>query len=96
MGGVLQQLYAGRPMTLMSPNAFAQRPIRWLQAITRTKATISGGPNFAYDLCIRKTTEEQRSNLDLSSWNVAFVGAEPIQLSILQRFAEVFQPCGFR
>lgn len=96
MGGVLQPLYAGRPMTLMSPTAFAQRPIRWLQAISRTRATNSGGPCFAYDLCARKITKEQRAGLDLNSWSVAFVGAEPVQLASLRRFAEVFRPCGFR
>lgn len=96
LGGVLQPLYAGRLMTLMSPVAFAQRPIRWLQAISRTRATNSGGPNFAYELCARKITPEQRAGLDLSSWSLAFVGAEPLRLASLERFAAAFKPCGFR
>ncbi|GLV53338.1 acyl-CoA synthetase [Dictyobacter sp. S3.2.2.5] len=96
LGGVLQPLYAGRLMTLLSPAAFAQRPVRWLEAISRTRATNSGGPNFAYELCARKITPEQRANLDLSNWSVAFVGAEPIQLVSLQKFAETFKSCGFR
>ena len=96
MGGILQPLYTGRPITLLSPTAFAQRPVRWLEAISRTGATNSGGPGFAYDLCVRKTTEEQRACLDLSRWDVAFVGAEPIHLASLRRFAEAFRCSGFR
>ena len=58
--------------------------------------THSGGPNFAYDLCVRKTTPEQRAPLDLSSWNVAYNGAEPVRKETLERFVEAFAPCGFR
>ncbi len=96
IGGILQPLYGGFPVTLMSPVAFLQRPLRWLEAITRTQATTSGGPNFAYDLCVRKITPEQRATLDLSSWQVAFNGAEPIRAATLDRFVEAFAPCGFR
>jgi amino acid adenylation domain-containing protein len=96
IGGILQPLYAGFPVTLLSPVAFLQQPFRWLQAISRYQATTSGGPNFAYDLCARKITPEQRAQLDLSSWRVAFNGAEPIRPETLARFAEVFEPCGFR
>jgi phthiocerol/phenolphthiocerol synthesis type-I polyketide synthase C len=96
IGGVLQPLFAGHPVTLMLPAAFLQRPLRWLQAISRTKATHSGGPNFAYDLCIRKTTPDERARLDLSSWTLAFNGAEQVRLQTLEQFAEVFEPCGFR
>ncbi|NDJ19430.1 fatty acyl-AMP ligase [Myxacorys almedinensis] len=96
IGGVLQPLYVGAPMVLMPPVAFLQKPLRWLQAISRFKATTSGGPNFAYDLCLRKVTPEQRATLDLSSWNVAFTGAEPVRAETLERFAELFEPCGFR
>jgi acyl transferase domain-containing protein/acyl carrier protein len=80
----------------MSPVSFIQQPIRWLRAISRYKATHSGGPNFAYDLCARKITPEQHTTLDLSSWCVAFDGAEPIRKDTLERFAEAFEPCGFR
>ncbi len=80
----------------MSPAAFLENPIRWLQAISRYKGTTSGGPNFSYDLCIRKITAEQRESLDLSSWNIAFNGAEPIRAETLERFALTFAPQGFR
>jgi acyl-CoA synthetase (AMP-forming)/AMP-acid ligase II len=96
IGGVLQPLYGGFPVILMSPAAFLLRPIRWLQTISHSKATTSGGPNFAYDLCIRKTTPEQRATLDLSDWEIAFCGAEPIHPDTLDRFVEAFAPNGFR
>lgn len=96
IGGVLQPLNGGFPCTLMSPMAFLQKPVRWLQAITRHQATISGAPNFAYELCARKITAEQKSHLDLRSWTVAFNGAEPVRPETLARFAEAFKDCGFR
>ncbi len=96
IGGVLQPLYVGAPMILMSPVAFLQKPLRWLLAISRYRATTSGGSNFAYDLCVRKITPEQRVTLDLSSWKVAFNGAEPVRADTLDRFVRTFGPCGFR
>ncbi|HUT95122.1 MAG TPA: aminotransferase class I/II-fold pyridoxal phosphate-dependent enzyme, partial [Thermoguttaceae bacterium] len=96
IGGVLQPLYVGRPNILMSPMAFLQRPYRWLSAISRFRATTSGGPNFAYELCVRKITAEQRAKLDLSSWELAFNGAEPVREETIERFVEAFGPCGFR
>jgi acyl-CoA synthetase (AMP-forming)/AMP-acid ligase II len=96
IGCILHPLDVGLPVTFLSPVAFLQRPLRWLQAITRTRGTTSGGPPFAYDLCVRKITPEQRASLDLSSWDVAFVSAEPIRPEILERFAATFAPCGFR
>ncbi|KYC36605.1 non-ribosomal peptide synthetase [Scytonema hofmannii PCC 7110] len=96
IGGILQPLYGGFSCVLMSPASFLQRPYRWLRAISHYKGTTSGGPNFAYELCIHKITSEQRSTLDLSSWSVAFNGAEPIRQETLERFAAVFAPCGFR
>ena len=96
IGGIVQPLYGGFPVTLFSPLAFLQRPLRWLEAIARERATTSGGPNFAYDLCVRKSTPEQRAALDLCSWDLAFNGAEPIQHATLRRFAEAFAPSGFR
>ncbi len=96
IGGILQPLYGGFPVTLMSPVIFLQKPIRWLQAISHDRATTSGAPNFAYKLCLEKTTLEQRSTLDLSSWDLAFTGAEPIQKETLERFATAFKPYGFR
>jgi len=96
IGNVLQPVYLGTPCVLMSPAAFLQRPIRWLQAISRYRAHASGGPNFAYDLCVRKISPEQRSTLDLTSWKVAFNGAEPVRHDTLERFASAFAGCGFR
>lgn len=96
IGGVLQPMYVGAPMVLMPAVAFMQRPFRWLQAISRYKATTSGGPNFAFDLCLRKVTPEQRATLDLSSWEVAFTGAEPVRAHTLEEFARTFADCGFR
>ncbi|MEB3358629.1 MAG: hybrid fatty acyl-AMP ligase/type I polyketide synthase [Synechococcales bacterium] len=96
IGGILQPIYMGTRMVLMSPVSFLQRPFRWLQAISHYRATTSGGPNFAYDFCIRQTTPEQRADLDLSSWTLAFSGAEPVRADTLQRFTEMFAPCGFR
>ena len=95
IGGVLQPLYGDFPVTLMSPLMFLQNPIRWLKAISRYGATTSGGPNFAYDLCVRKYKPEQLRGLDLSTWQVAFNGAEPIDHQTLTRFAETFAPYGF-
>jgi 8-amino-7-oxononanoate synthase len=96
VGGVLVPLFAGATNVSISPATFLQSPITWLAAISKYRATISGGPNFAYDLCIRKITDEQRATLDLSSWALAFVGAEPIEAATLERFATAFAPCGFK
>jgi acyl-CoA synthetase (AMP-forming)/AMP-acid ligase II len=96
IGGVLQPLYAGFPVALISPVDFLQQPIRWLKAISRYQATTSGGPNFAYELACDKVTPEQIASLDLSSWEVAFTGAEPVRSETLERFAATFAPCGFR
>lgn len=96
VGGILQPLYVGMPLALLPPVAFLQKPLRWLQIISRYGVTTSGGPNFAYDLCVQKTTEEQRAALDLSHWQVAFSGAEPVQAATLERFAAAFEVAGFR
>jgi amino acid adenylation domain-containing protein len=96
IGGILAPLYVGFPTVLMSPLSFLQRPMRWLEAIARHGGTTSGGPNFAYDLCVRKSTAEERAALDLRTWDLAFVGAEPIRDGTLARFEEAFAPAGFR
>ncbi|OYD86618.1 AMP-dependent synthetase [Nostoc sp. 'Peltigera membranacea cyanobiont' 213] len=95
IGGILQPLYGGFPCVFMSPASFLQSPYRWLQAISRYKGTTSGGPNFAYDLCIQRITQQQKEALDLSSWSVAFNGAEPVRQDTLERFAAAFTECGF-
>jgi acyl-CoA synthetase (AMP-forming)/AMP-acid ligase II len=96
IGGILQPLCSGFPVYLMSPVAFLQRPARWLEAISRYHATCSGGPNFAYDLCVRRMSEDEITQLDLSSWTVAFNGAEPIRKQTLDDFSRTFQRCGFK
>ena len=96
IGGILEPMYVSGPSTLMSPVSFLQRPVRWLEALTRYKGTTSGAPNFAYDLCVDKVTPEQIETLDLSPWSLAFCGAEPIRPETLERFARTFAPCGFR
>ncbi|HYM60322.1 MAG TPA: fatty acyl-AMP ligase [Thermoanaerobaculia bacterium] len=96
IGGILQPVYAGFPCTLMSPAAFVTRPQRWLRAVTKYRGTTSGGPNFAYDHCLKRITPEQCEGLDLSSWDLAFNGAEPIRPDTLERFARFFAPWGFR
>ncbi len=95
--GVLQPVFAGYAAYLMAPTAFLQRPIRWLRAISRYRLTNSGGPNFAYDLCVRKITAEQKASLDLSSWRVAYNGAEADPCAdTLVAFHDAFVECGFR
>lgn len=96
IGGILEPMYIGGSSTLMSPVSFLQRPVRWLEAISRYRGTTSGAPNFAYDLCVDKVTPEQMESLDLSSWSLAFCGAEPIRPETLERFARAFELCGFR
>jgi amino acid adenylation domain-containing protein len=96
IGNVLQPLFLGARCVLMSPTAFLQTPFRWLQAISDYRATTSGGPNFAYDLCARKIGPEDRARLDLSGWSVAFNGAEPIFEETMERFAATFAASGFR
>lgn len=96
IGGVLQPIFVGGPTVLMAPASFLQRPIRWLRAISDHGATISGAPNFAFDLCVDRISPEERATLDLSRWELAFCGAEPIRWETLQRFTEAFAPAGFR
>lgn len=95
IGMMLQPLFVGGRSTFLSPMDFLQKPIRWLRAITKYRATTSGGPNFAYDLCIRKTKPEQKAELDLSSWVLACNAAEPVRPATMRQFAEAFAECGF-
>jgi acyl-CoA synthetase (AMP-forming)/AMP-acid ligase II len=96
IGNIIQPLYVGAACVLMAPMTFVQEPIRWLRAITKYRGRTSGAPNFAYDLCVAKTTPEEREGLDLSSWDLAFNGAEPVRAETLDRFAHAFEPFGFR
>lgn len=96
IGGLLGPLMLGVQTAFMSPISFLQRPLRWLEGISRFGATISGGPNFAYQLCVRRATPDDIAHLDLSSWEVAFSGAEPVRPETLAAFSAMFAPCGFR
>ncbi len=96
IGGYLQPLFGGFPVVLMPPLAFGEQPLRWLKAMSRYRGTISGGPNFAYEQCLRRIGPEQRDTLDLSHWRVAFVGAEPIHYQTLAQFATIFTTTGFK
>ncbi|HEU4594573.1 MAG TPA: SDR family NAD(P)-dependent oxidoreductase [Pyrinomonadaceae bacterium] len=94
--GLLQPLYSNVPSYLLSPLTVLKRPLRWMQAISRLRATHSHGPNFAYEMCVQRVTPEQRLELDLGCWKVAGNGAEPVRADTLRSFAEAFAPCGFR
>ncbi len=96
VGGILEPIYGGFPVTLMSPFSFLQKPFTWLKAVSDYKATTSGGPNFAYELCVQKITEEEKKQLDLSSWEVAFNGAEPVREDTMLKFYDTFKEYGFR
>lgn len=96
IGGVLQPLNSGVHTYLMSPLDFLKQPMRWPRAVSRYRATVSGGPDFAYDLCVRKSTPEERAALDLSSWSLAFNGAETVRAETLRRFSEAFAVSRFR
>ncbi len=96
VGGILETLYVGGHSVLMSPAAFLQRPIGWLELMSVHRAAISGAPNFAYELCANRSTHENRAALDLGNWKVAFCGAEPIRPGTLRQFAKAFAVSGFR
>ena len=96
IGNLLQTVVTGMELIWMPPAAFVQRPIRWLRAISRHRAVVSGGPNSAFDLCARKIDLSECAGLDLSSWRTAFAGSEPIAAGTLDRFVAAFGPFGFR
>ena len=96
VGGILAPVYRGCPNYLLSPLAFLQKPVRWLKAISNFGVSTTGGPNFAYALCVQQVTEEQMEGLDLSGWTLAYNGAEPIRASTLDNFCEKFAAIGFR
>ncbi len=93
---LLQPVFTGFHTVMLSPADFIQKPLRWLEAIARFGGTFCGGPNFAFELCVQKTTEAERAKLDLSTWETAFNGAEPIRPESLDRFAEAFAVAGFK
>ncbi|MCA2808069.1 fatty acyl-AMP ligase, partial [Microcystis sp. M095S1] len=94
--GIIQPLYTGFLGVILPPESFLQRPIFWLQAITKYRATHSGGPNLGYELCVEKIAPEQQKNLDLSSWVSAYSGSEPIRRRTIENFITKFQSSGFQ
>ena len=96
IGSWLGALYHGCPLILMSPLAFLAQPARWLAALSRHHGTISGAPNFAYELCVHKIKDEELAGLDLSHWRFAFNGAEPVNPATLEAFARRFASCGLK
>ena len=94
IGSTLQPLFVGCPLVFMSPLHFMQRPVRWLRAISKYRATSSGGPNFAFDYCVNKVQDKDKESLDLSSWTVAFNGSEPVRSDTMKRFYQAFFRCG--
>lgn len=95
IGAWLGSLCLGMPLVLMSPTAFLTRPARWLQAISQARGTISAAPNFAYELCLHRISDEELARVDLSSWRLAFNGAEPVSATTVRQFTERFGPYGF-
>jgi amino acid adenylation domain-containing protein len=95
IGGLLQPMHRGVVVALMSPRYFLERPVRWLEAVSRLRATVSGGPDFAYRLCLDRVSDAQLATLDLSCWRLAFSGAEPVRADTLRAFQQRFAPAGF-
>lgn len=94
IGNLLQSIYIGQPFVFMAPSAFLQKPVRWLRAISKYKARVSGGPNFSYQLCAEKIKDADKEGLDLSSWKIAFNGAEPIRAQTLEFFHQTYAAYG--
>lgn len=96
IAGLLEPMWVGYPAFIMTPSAFLQSPLRWLQAISRYRGTVSGGPNFAYQACVDAAATTDISDLDLTTWEVAANGAEPVRASTVEAFARTFAAAGFR
>jgi acyl carrier protein len=96
IGGCFATMFLGFPVVLMSPLAFLSRPSSWMRAIHRHRGTISGGPNFSYELCIRRIADEEMEGLSLETWRFAFNGAEPVSPDTIDAFTQKFSPYGFR
>ncbi|WP_431111394.1 amino acid adenylation domain-containing protein [Variovorax paradoxus] len=95
IGGLLLPLFNGIPLVLTSPGYFLERPVRWLELISRHRATHSGGPDFSFRLCLERVNDARLAQLDLSSWRVAYTGAEPVRADTETEFIERFAPAGF-
>src|SRR5256714_2334995 len=95
LGGCFATMVLGFPVVLMPPLAFLSRPSQWLRAIHRHGGTISGGPNFSYELCLRRIADSELEGLSLETWRFAFNGAEPVSPETLAAFEEKFSRAGF-
>ena len=95
IGNIVHSIYVGCTCIIISPYHFLQKPIRWLNAISKYRVTHSGGPNFAFDMCINQVAEERLSFMDLSSWKVAYCGSEPVSSNTLRNFMKKFKVTGF-
>lgn len=93
--GILLPFYCGYPCYFMTPQAFVQKPYRWLSAISKYKGTHNAAPNFAFELCVNKITDDQKKSLDLRTWTTAMNAAEPVRAGTIERFSEYFSECGF-
>ena len=96
LSGILEPVILGFPSVLMPPLAVLRQPLRWLMGVTRFHATVSGAPNFAYDLAVSRCQPEERERLELGAWDVAFCGAEPVRAQTIAAFCAAFAPAGFR
>jgi acyl-CoA synthetase (AMP-forming)/AMP-acid ligase II len=96
IGPVFHPHYLGLDTVFLTPESFLLKPVRWLRAISRYRGTVTGAPNFAYDLCVDRTTFDELEDLDLSSWEIALNGAEPVRPGTVERFISAFEPVGFR
>lgn len=96
IGNIIQPVFCGGTAVLMAPTTFLRKPLNWLHAVSKYKAVCSGGPNFSYDFCVDRITEDELSTLDLSGWSVAFNGSEVVQAATLNRFYNKFSKTGFR
>jgi 8-amino-7-oxononanoate synthase len=96
IGGILQPLFVGFHSVLMAPGTFMRQPIRWLQTISEFGGTTSGGPDFAFEYCAKKISDDELDGIDLSSWQTAYNGSEPVRAETLDSFSRKFASCGFR
>lgn len=96
IGGIINPMFLGCSVTLMSPLAMLTKPIRWLRAVSNYQASVTGGPNFAYSLCVERITDDMCEGLDLSSLTLTFNGAEPVRADVMERFSRKFGPYGFQ
>jgi acyl-CoA synthetase (AMP-forming)/AMP-acid ligase II len=94
--GLLQPILHGFHGYLMPAVFFLQQPVKWLSAISKYRATHSGAPNFAYELCTRKITQDEAARLDLTAWRVAYNGAEPVRVDTMKKFSSLFSKSGFK